>query len=112
MSDKVHGGTPRGSISICLNCRSAHVIRGINFQSQIICRAGAHGFIVRFPIEECSIFDDKRIPALYQMQDIAWTIQSRNRGPIGFTDGGRTEITIEPPNRNSPIQGEPTGKKE
>jgi hypothetical protein len=121
MSDKVRGGTPKGSNSICLNCRKAQVIRGINFQSQIICYASSKGFVMGYPVEECSVFDDKRVPALYQMEQIAWTVQSRNRGPIGFAGDGRMEVTIVPPDadRNSPVPqqspvakaGEPEGSE-
>lgn len=106
MSDKVRGGTPKTTVSACLNCRNAQVVRGMNLQEVIYCRAAGGNQPVRvgFPVTECSVFDDKRVPALYQMEEIAWTVQSRNRGPIGFNNGGGMEITLQPPNQNPPTQ--------
>jgi hypothetical protein len=99
MSDKVHDGTPQGSKSLCVNCRNAHLIHGLNFEQHIFCRATQPGFRVTFPVEKCSVFDDKRVPSLYQMETIAWSIQSRNRGPMGFASDSKIEIVISPPER-------------
>jgi hypothetical protein len=82
------------------------VVRGFNLQELAYCRAtGTESVRIRFPVETCSAFDDKRIPALYQMESIAWNIHSRNRGPMGFTEGSKTEISIDPPSENKPEHG-------
>lgn len=95
--DKVRGGTPKAASSMCLSCRLAQVTRGINCEEIVICRSNGQGVRVSFPVVECSMYDDKSLPPLYEMQNIAWVIKSRNRGPMGFTEGNRTEITVEPP---------------
>jgi hypothetical protein len=98
--NKVHGGTPRGGTeSICRSCRHAQVTRGTNNQELILCRAvGNQSVQVGFPVYECNSFDDKSQPPLYEMQNIAWIVRTRNRGPVGFTDtDSRTVITVEPP---------------
>src|SRR6185312_13401957 len=103
---KVHGGTPRSEWnSICLSCRSAHVVRGQNNQEIVFCQVG-RGFRVHFPVHECSLYDNKSQPALYQMHDIAWEVKSRNHGPIGFADSETIDVVIEPPaDRNGGGQG-------
>lgn len=113
MADKVQGGTPTGMRSQCYNCRMAHVIRGVNLQEQIWC--GAHGsprIRIQFPIFDCNIFDDRRVPSLYQMEQIAWSVTSRNRGAVGFGGSAASEIHIEPPsesNKNQPSTPQVTG---
>ena len=98
MSDKVKAGTPQGNRSLCLDCRNAHVVRGLNFQERIYCRVlSASTQLVTFPVEQCSVFDDKRTPSLYAMEIIAWNVTSRNRGPVGFEGCHASEIHIEPP---------------
>lgn len=98
MSDKVIGGTPRGIESKCTTCRAAQVMRGVNLQSVIYCQSLPRNPRITFPVEECSLYDDKRNPSLYDMQQIAWEVHSRNRGPVGFGDGVRhMEVVISPP---------------
>jgi hypothetical protein len=96
--DKVRGGTPYGTKSMCVNCRNAQVVRGLNNQELTVCRLNGWPLAVRFPVESCSGFDDKRTPPLHEMHQIAWVIHARNRGPIGFSGDGKTEIVVEPPN--------------
>lgn len=108
--NKVQGGTPRGGLPLCVTCRAAHNITGVNMQAITICRVGAP-FRVQFPVSQCSTYDDKRNPAVWEMEKIAWEVNSRNRGPVGFADNGRMlEIVITPPgpDRNSPDRAVPT----
>jgi hypothetical protein len=104
--NKVKGGTLRGGLSLCVTCRAAHNVTGMNNQYLTICRIGpGPGFVVKFPVAECSSYDDKRIPSVWDMEKIAWEVRSRNRGPVGFKDEGRSlEVVISPPdpNRNNP----------
>jgi hypothetical protein len=98
--NKVQGGTPKGSQSLCVMCRSAHNVVGVNMQRITICRAG-NSFAVRFPVSECSVYDDKRNPAVWEMEKIAWEVHSRNRGLVGFSpDPERLDIVITPPDPN------------
>ena len=114
--DKVRGGTPKGFQSLCTTCRFAQVIRGLNLQEEVFCRAANPVMRVSFPVETCSLYDDKRIPSRWDMEQIAWVVQSRNRGPMGFAgESSRLQITIEPPNKpqeTTTTQGQPSGKKE
>lgn len=111
MADKVHGGTPVGNQSLCVTCRAAHVVRGVNMQEMTICRVG-QAFTVKFPVATCSAYDDKRQPPIWEMEKIAWQVQSRSRGPVGFTGGRSLLITIEPPSNpfGPPMQPAPTSE--
>lgn len=103
MSDKVYRGTPKTQTSMCLNCRNALTARGLNREEVVYCRAtGNQALRVTFPVVECSSFDDKAQPALYQMENIAWIVKSRNRGPVGFVGDGKTEVVVEPPSQDYP----------
>jgi len=93
---------------MCATCRNAHRIVGINLQSVIFCRATSHGERITFPVSECSVYDDKRVPSLYDMQQIAWEVHSRNRGPAGFAGTGKLDIIVTPPDPYKNQQPMPT----
>jgi hypothetical protein len=97
--NKVYGGTPKTSESICLSCRLSQIVRGTNLQQIVYCNAVHPTARIGFPVYECTTYENKSLPSRYEMEQIAWTVQSRNRGPIGFTGGNLTEITIEPPSK-------------
>ena len=110
--DKVIGGTVKGgSESICKSCRGAQIIYGVNNQEVVFCRKLEKR--MGFPVTSCSIYDDKRLPDLYDMKDTAWIVRSRNRGPMGFAGEEKREIVVEPPNRdreNQPATASPSGE--
>src|SRR5579864_4680308 len=104
MSDKVHGGTPQSKQSLCLSCRWGLVIRGVNFQEIVACQLPRPTLLIKFPVVECSNYDDKRVPSKWDMEQIAWQVHSRNRGPVGFLGDEETRIVIEPPGEpNKPV---------
>lgn len=93
---KVRNGTPKTATSLCISCRHATVIKGSNFQYMIRCHQIEK--TIDFPVSECSTYDNKAHPQMYQMEEIAWIVQTRNRGPAGFK-GDKTEIEIVPPKK-------------
>lgn len=95
--DKVIGGTPQGSHSLCETCRRSHFIRGINMQSAVYCLMARPPMPIKFPVAQCAYYDDKRTPSLYDMQQIAWSVTSRKRGPTGFAQQSAMDVQIEPP---------------
>ena len=100
--DKVRGGTPKTTASLCMSCRNCHAIRGVNFEERIFCyRMSPPTNEVHFPVVECTQFDDKRVPSLYDMEQIAWHVKSRNRGQVGFVGKEDAEVTVEPPSDKS-----------
>jgi len=105
--NKVIGGTPRSDrASMCLTCRLAWHMKTVNLGEIIICRAIGQGLRITAPVVECITYDDKRVPSLYDMEQVAWEVKSRNRGAVGF--GGARDLSIEitPPAPNKG-QGQP-----
>ena len=85
---KIHGGTPHHSApSLCLSCRHAAITRGVRLgDEQIICAEKSAPYDrIRMHVVECSKFDDKRMPSLYDMRQIAWSLCTDLKGKsIGF----------------------------
>jgi hypothetical protein len=55
---------------------------------------------VPFCVLECSLYDEKNKPSKYEMEKIAWTVETRNRGPKGFVPSPEeNEIVISPPEK-------------
>lgn len=104
--NKVYDGTPHGNRSICATCRFAQNIRGIQMQQDSFClRLGSMPVRIGYPVEQCNGYEDKRTPSIYDMQQIAWSVTSRQRGPVGFQDADRNDLSITPPDdasRNAP----------
>lgn len=112
--NKVYGGTPQGNRSMCQTCRFALNIRGTNMQQDSFClRLGGNTPVrITYPVEQCNGYEDKRMSSIYDMQQIAWTVATRNRGPVGFQTPETAEISIEPPSdasKNRPVPRPITG---
>jgi hypothetical protein len=50
------------------------------------------------------------VPWLHEMEQMAWKIEARKRGPVGFTEGqlAEMEVVVTPPRKSQglPVQGE------
>jgi hypothetical protein len=91
---KVLGGTPHhGRKSLCETCRWGHVARGFS-DSQTVVRCGAvsqHDRAyssnfrqVPFPIADCSLYADKRLPTVDDLQKQALIIDPDRIRVTGF----------------------------
>jgi hypothetical protein len=84
---KVKGGTPAGVQSLCTTCRWAHIVKGSS-ASQKVVRCGRFYYdprVIPFSVSECSSYDDKRIPSVGSMEQIAWILLTKKTGRhIGF----------------------------
>lgn len=110
--DKVHGGTPVGNKSLCVTCRYAKNTQGLHLQQHTTCLYTHYKPIeITYPISTCSVYDDKRMPSYYQMEQIAWIVQTRSRGPAGFA-GNMNDVVIRPPNTPGQYQPPVTGQDE
>ena len=102
MSLKIIGGTPKSGPSICKSCKHAKMIKGQNCQELVLCHlfptySGAPGN-VPFRIADCASYHPTNMPWLHEMQEIAWMIEARKRGPVGFEpDKCDMEIVITKP---------------
>lgn len=83
----VHGTPDFFRPSLCDSCRESQVMKGRTFNEEItLCHAnGSQPFRILRPVMECSEYDDKSAPSLWQLEKIAWRIDMDNSSkPIGF----------------------------
>jgi hypothetical protein len=91
----VRNGTAVGRESLCRTCRHAHLQIGFaNSEEEVRC-----GFfydqprLVSFAVSQCTDFLDKLTPTLFEMQKIAFVIETKKRsGNIGFA-GAELKVT-------------------
>ena len=80
--DKVKGGTPK-SINLCLRCRQAMIV--LHDNNQMLIKSSYLNQIVKRPVVQCSYYEDKATPDLFEMRMIAWTLSTDTHGrSIGF----------------------------
>lgn len=100
---KISGGTPKQGKSLCVTCKHAQVVRGQNMEEHTECAAGLFGRFnnrVPFRVAECSTHHPANVPELYEMKQIAWNIEARKRGPVGFEKQDETmEVVVTPPKK-------------
>lgn len=84
--NKVQGGTPQHTESRCLTCRAAQIVRGLADSSErVYCKAFNLPPIMAQPVIQCNVYDDKRMPSRYDMEQIAWVLITNKAGKaIGF----------------------------
>lgn len=70
---------------LCFSCSHAAVREG-----DITCHYYSDTVVVRKAIFNCSVYNNKSIPSLHDMREIAWT--------LGTNKGGKS-IGFKPPNR-------------
>lgn len=85
---KISGATPKGGKPLCHSCKYAAIVSGQNCEELIFCDASGlfsqTKGLVTFKVSECSKYHPSNIPWLHEMQDMAWKIEARKRGPSGF----------------------------
>lgn len=105
MEFKIHGATPKTGKPICTTCKYATTILGQNMEERVLCSAGMFnnsGGIVTFKIAQCGSYHPMNVPWKHEMEQIAWIVQARRRGPSGFqipAGEDQMEVTIKPPTR-------------
>lgn len=106
---KIHGATPKSGKSICHSCKKATIVRGQNCQEIVFCGLfGSSGGTVPFKVAECGDYHPLNMPWLHEMEDMAWKIEARRRGAVGFNDPtARVEMEVvvtRPRNSNIPTE--------
>lgn len=83
---RVKGGTPSGNDSLCQTCTRGHIIKGFGeTEEEVFCRFFYVEREMRFPVRECTFYEDKRLASLTAMEEIAWFLTSRKAGrTVGF----------------------------
>jgi hypothetical protein len=79
VSIKVRGGTPEGCESLCRSCTRGHVISGFRTtEEEVFCRFFFVEREIRFPVRECTFYEDRRIASKADMEEIAWKLRDRD----------------------------------
>jgi hypothetical protein len=86
VSIKVKGGTPQGSDSLCRTCSHGHIIKGFcASQEEVFCRFFYIEREIRFPVMECTFYEDRRLASKKDMEEIAWILRTdMPRRRVGF----------------------------
>jgi hypothetical protein len=94
---KIYGGTPVGSESRCDTCTHARIIQGYAESERItFCDAMYDPIRIPFKVSQCSDYDDKRLPSVTAMEQIAWYLRTRSAGNVaGFVSAAEMKVLRE-----------------
>jgi hypothetical protein len=85
---RVKGGTPEGCESLCRTCTQGHIITGFRAtEEEVFCKNFYPEREIRFPVRECTLYEDKRLASKRDMEEIAWPLRSTTTKPnqnLGF----------------------------
>src|ERR1700745_2553039 len=92
---RVQGGTPEASESLCRTCSRGHVITGFRASEQeVYCRTFYIEREIRFPVRECTFYEDRRLASKEDMEEIAWKLRSTTTKPnqsLGFVSAAQLQ---------------------
>jgi hypothetical protein len=92
MRVKVRDGTVNhGDASLCSSCRHAMVTKGARLGEELV-RCGVRWQLVAisFRVTSCTEYQDRALPTLDDMEEIAWSLRSTPRGKkVGFVEARR-----------------------
>src|SRR5579863_9144502 len=90
---RVKGGIPEGCESLCRTYTRGHIITGFRAtEEEVFCRTFYIEREIRFPVRECTFYEDRRLASKEDMEEIAWHLRSTNgkpNGSLGFVSGTR-----------------------
>jgi hypothetical protein len=94
---KVYGGTPVGNESRCDTCSHARIIQGYAESERItFCDAMYDPIRIPFKVSQCSDYEDKRLPTLKAMEDVAWFLRIKSAGSVaGFVSAKEMQALRE-----------------
>lgn len=110
ISIKIKDGTPLSGKPLCQTCKHATVTLGQNKEERIVCGSdvfNATRGLVTFRVAQCGSYHPSNMPWLHEMEQMAWKIEARRRGPVGFSEpaDGEMEVVItRPRSSNLPNQ--------
>lgn len=98
ISFSMAGSTAKSGPSLCRTCKFAQTVTGQNGEEIIKCDSFSK--FLNFRVATCSVYHPSNMPWKYEMEEIAWLVEARKRGPVGFKPGDpEMEYVIVPPNR-------------
>jgi hypothetical protein len=95
---RVKGGIPEGSESLCRTCTRGHIITGFRaMEEEVFCRTFYVEREIRFPVRNCTFYEDKRLASKEDMEEIAWRLRSTMTKPnqsLGFVSTAQLEEVV------------------
>jgi hypothetical protein len=92
-------GHPEGCESLCRTCTRGHIITGFRATEEaVFCRTFYIEREIRFPVRECTFYEDRRLASKEAMEEIAWKLRSTTTKPnqsLGFVGAAQLQ-EIEP----------------
>ena len=100
--DHHQGRDPEGYESLCKTCTRSHIICGFRAtEEEVFCRTFYIEREIRFPVRQCTFYEDRRLTSKEDMEEIAWYLRSTNGKPtrnVGFASGAHLrELESEDP---------------
>jgi|SRR5579872_1326543 len=82
---KVYGGTPIGNASMCDTCVWSRIIQGYAESERIvICDRIYEPFRVPFKVSQCTDYEDRRLPHVDDLKEVALAIEAKRDRFTGF----------------------------
>ena len=97
---RVKNGTPEGCESLCRTCTRGHIISGFRaIEEEVYCRTFFIEREIRFPVRECTFYEDRRLASKEDMEQIAWNLRTTNGKPtrVGFVSAETLALGKESP---------------
>lgn len=92
---RVKEGTPEGCESLCRTCTRGHIITGFRAtEEEVFCRTFYIEREIRFPVRECTFYEDRRLASKEDMEEIAWRLRSTTTKPsqsLGFVSAAQLQ---------------------
>ena len=92
---RVKGDIPEGCESLCRTCTRGHIITGFRAtEEEVFCRTFYIEREIRFPVRNCTFYEDKRLASKEDMEEIAWRLRSTMTKPnqsLGFVSAAQLE---------------------
>lgn len=103
----VRTAIPEGCDTLCRSCTHGHIITGFRAtEEEVFCRTFYIEREIRFPVRECTFYEDKRLATKEDMVEIAWHLRtpskpSREMGFVGsdLAESSSVEATAEDTSR-------------
>jgi hypothetical protein len=92
---RVKGGIPEGCESLGRTCTRGHIITGFRAtEEEVFCRTFYIEREIRFPVRECTFYEDRRLASKEDMEEIAWKLRSTTTKPnqgLGFVSAAQLQ---------------------
>lgn len=109
---RVKGGTPEGCESLCRTCTRGHVISGFRTsEEEVFCRFFFVEREIRFPVRECTFYEDRRIASKEAMEEIAWKLRDRDTKSsqnLGFISPAQLREIGSEDSKEEPVEAQKT----